>query len=287
MDNTAVEMAGKICLITGGSDGIGKVAALELAKQGARVVLICRNPQKGKAVVEEIKEKSQNPKVDLLIADLSLQREVRRVAKEFLEKYDALHVLLNNAGALFLKREVTEEGLELSFALNHMAYFTLTDLLLDTLKKSAPARIINVSSEAHRVGKIDFDDLQGERGYKGFRAYAASKLANIMFTYTLAEKLSGTGVTVNCLHPGTVGSAFGLNNGGVFGFLAKLARPLMLTSEKGAETSIYLASSHEVEGVSGKYFAKKAPRRSSKASYNKEVAQKLWEVSEKIAREVA
>ncbi|MFZ6019169.1 MAG: SDR family NAD(P)-dependent oxidoreductase, partial [Chloroflexota bacterium] len=207
----------KKVLITGGTDGIGKVTALELAKRGAHVIIIGRNPQKTEQTVREIREQSDNPRVDFLIADLSEQEQVRRVAAEYRHRYDQLHVLINNAGAFFAKRELTADGLEKTFALNHLAYFLLTHLLLDLLTKSAPARIINVSSAAHFGGKINFDDLNAEKSYSGWGAYSNSKLMNVLFTYELARRLQGSGVTVNCLHPGFVATQFGKNNGGLIG----------------------------------------------------------------------
>src|SRR6266545_3993807 len=197
-------MNGKICLITGGTNGIGKSTAQGLARMGATVVIVGRNAQKTSRVVEEIRAASGNKNVDSLLADLSSQQEVRRLAREFKSKYSRLHVLLNNAGGFFMRRQLSVDGIEMTFAFNHLAYFLLTNLLLDTVKASAPARIINVSSAAHKSGKIEFDNLQGERSYNGFAAYGNSKLANILFTIELARRLEGTSITVNALHPGMV-----------------------------------------------------------------------------------
>ncbi len=270
----------KKALITGGSDGIGKVTALELAKQGAHVIMVGRNPQKTEQVVREIREQTGNPKVDFLIADLSEQEDVRRVAAEYRHRYDQLHVLINNAGAFFAKREVTSDGLEKTFALNHLAYFLLTHLLLDLLIKSAPARIINVSSAAHFGGRINFDDLNAEKGYNGWGAYSNSKLMNVLFTYELARRLEGSGVTANCLHPGFVATQFGKNNGGLIGFGVGLVQRLgAISPEQGAETTIYLAVSPEVEGISGKYFDQKKAVESSRISQDEETARRLWEIS--------
>ncbi|MEN4013154.1 MAG: SDR family oxidoreductase [Chloroflexota bacterium] len=269
----------KKVLITGGSDGIGKVSAEEIAKMGAHVIIVGRNPQKSQQVAAEIRQSSGNEKVDYLVGDLSLQAEVRRVAAEYRQRYDQLHVLLNNAGAFFTKRQVTREGLEMTYALNHIAYFLLTHLLLDLLEKSAPARIVNVSSGAHFGGKINFADLNMQKGYNGWRAYANSKLMNVLFTYELARKLEGSRVTANVLHPGFVATQFGKNNGG-------LVRPAMavihlgaISPRKGAETNVYLAASREVEGVSGKYFYEKKALPSSAASYDEAAARRLWEIS--------
>ncbi len=205
-------MNGKICLVTGGTNGIGKSTALELARMGATVIVVGRDAQKTSHVLEEIRAASGNQNVNSLLADLSSQQEVRGLADQFKSKYSRLHVLINNAGGFFMRRQIRVDGIEMTFALNHLASFLLTNLLLDTIKASAPARIINVSSNAHTSGKIEFDNLQGEREY-GPRAYDNSKLANILFTMELARRLEGTGVTVNALHPGFVATGFAKNNG--------------------------------------------------------------------------
>ncbi len=270
----------KKILITGGTDGIGKVTALELAKQGAHVILVGRNPQKTEQTVHEIREQSNNPKVDFLLADLSEQEQVRRVAAEYRHRYDHLHVLINNAGAFFARRELTSDGLEKTFALNHLAYFLLTNLLLDVLIKSAPARIINVSSAAHFGGRINFDDLNAEKGYNGWGAYSTSKLMNVLFTYELARRLKDSDVTVNCLHPGFVATQFGKNNGGLIGLGLGLVQRLgAISPEQGAETTLYLATSAEVDGVTGKYFDQKRSVESSRLSQDEETARRLWEIS--------
>ncbi len=272
-------MQGKICLITGGTSGIGKSAAQALAKMGATVVIVGRNAPKTAQVVEEIRTASGNKNVDSLLADLSSQQEVRHLAAEFKNKYLHLHVLLNNAGAAILKRQLSVDGIEMTFALNHLAPFLLTNLLLDTIKASAPARIINVSSDAHTSGKIEFDNLQGERDY-GFKTYGNSKLANILFTVELARRLEGTGVTVNALHPGLVATDFGKNTGGVISALFGIIAPLVaLSPAKGAETSVYLASSPRVEGISGKYFYKSQVTPAAAQATDMAVAKKLWDVS--------
>src|SRR5688572_9907393 len=244
-------MKGKICLVTGGTNGIGKATAQSLAQLGATVIIVGRDAQKTSQVVEEIRSTSGNPRVGSMLADLSSEQEVRRLADEFKSKYSQLHVLLNNAGGFFMQRQLSVDGIEMTFALNHLAYFLLTNLLLDTIKASAPARIINVSSDAHASGKIEFDNLQGERNYSP-RAYDNSKLANILFTMELARRLEGTGVTVNALHPGFVATGFAKNNGKVFAALISIFTPLVARSPaKGAETSIYLASSPSVEALRG------------------------------------
>jgi len=272
-------MNGKICLVTGGTNGIGKSAAQALATMGATVVIVGRNAPKTAQVVKEIRAISGNNKVSSLLADLSSQQEVRRLAEEFKRKYQHLHVLLNNAGAAFMKRELSVDGIEMTFALNHLAYFLLTNLLLDTLKASAPARIINVSSGAHTSGKIEFDDLQGERTY-GFAAYPNAKLATILFTVELARRLEGASVTVNALHPGITATGFGKNNGRVMATLVTIIAPLfMRPSAKGAQTSIYLASSPTVEGITGKYFYDSQVTRAAQQATDRLVARKLWDVS--------
>jgi NAD(P)-dependent dehydrogenase (short-subunit alcohol dehydrogenase family) len=276
-------MSEKVCLITGATSGIGKATAMELVKMGASVVMVGRDRGRGEAALAEIKEKSANASVDLMLADLSSQQEIHRLAGEFKEAYPRLDVLINNAGLFRSKRITTADGLETTFAVNHLAYFLLTKLLLDVLKASAPSRIVNVSSGDHNNGAIDFDDLQGEKGYKGAKAYRQSKLADVLFTYELARRLEGTGITANCLHPGAgVRTNFGSGVSGVFGLIVRALRPFMISPEKGAETSIYLASSPEVEGLSGRYFVKKAEARSSDVSYDERLARRLWEVSAEL-----
>jgi NAD(P)-dependent dehydrogenase (short-subunit alcohol dehydrogenase family) len=276
------QMAGKVCLITGGTNGIGKSTALTLAKMGATVVIVGRNAAKTAQVVEEIQVASGNAQVAALLADLSSQQAVRGLAAEFKSQYTRLDVLLNNAGAAFMKRELSVDGIEMTLALNHLAYFLLTNLLLDTLRASAPARIINVSSDAHKGGQIDFDNLQGERSY-GFKAYGNSKLANILFTQELARRLQGTGVTVNALHPGFVATGFGKNNGGVMAALISIFTPLIGRSPaKGAETSVYLATSPSVAGVTGKYFFDSHEIAAAPQANDAAVARKLWDVSAEL-----
>jgi retinol dehydrogenase-14 len=272
-------MSEKVCLITGATSGIGKATAMGLANMGASVVMVGRDRGRGETAMSEIKEGNPNASVDLMLADVSSQKEIRRLAGEFREAYPRLDVLINNAGVFLSKRITTADGIEMTLAVNHLAYFLLTNLLLDMLKASAPSRIVNVSSGAQSNGTIDFDNLQGEKGYKGTKAYSQSKLANVLFTYELARRLEGTGVTANCLHPGAVRTNFGSGSSGVFGFMVRALRPLMISPEKGAETSIYLASSPKVEGESGGYFVKKAEARSSDESYDERIARRLWEVS--------
>jgi NAD(P)-dependent dehydrogenase (short-subunit alcohol dehydrogenase family) len=275
-------MQGKTVLITGATAGIGAVTARRLAAMGAAVAAVGRDPARTAALVEQIKGETPGARADGLLADLSSQAEVRRLAREVHDRYPRLDVLLNNAGAIFFGRQETADGIERTFALNHLGYFLLTGLLLDRLKASAPARVVNVASAAHRRGRIDFDDLQGRRRYSGWAAYSNSKLANLLFTYELARRLDGTGVTANAVHPGLVATRFGTNNGR----LARVLRPVFdlfsLSAEEGARTLVYLASSPAVEGVTGKYFIKEREAESSPASHDREAAARLWRVSEEL-----
>ena len=279
---------GKQVLITGASRGIGMATALGLAKMGANLSLLVRDRSRGEKVVEEIRALGAKGKVDLFVADLSSMKDVRRVADEYRSKHDRLDVLINNAGAINMDQEKTADGYERTFATNHLAYFLLTDLLLDLLKKSAPARIVNVASEAHRqAAGVDFDDPMFEkRSYGGFAAYGQSKLANILFTRELAKKLEGSGVTANALHPGVIASGFGRNNKGVFGFIMRnLAGPFLGSEEAGARTSVYLATSPDVEGKTGLYFKSSREATPTRAARDDAAAAKLWELSERLVRE--
>lgn len=282
-------MERKVVLITGATDGLGKAAALALAKQGATVVIVGRDPAKTRATAGEMKEQSGTPSADGLVADLSSMAEVRRLANELRQGYSRLDVLINNAGAIFARRQATVDGYERTFALNHLSQFLLTNLLLSILEAGAPSRIINVSSQAHEGGAIDFDDLQGERSYGigGGRAYSRSKLANIMFTYELARRLAGAGVTANALHPGTVATRFGEDNGGMMRLGMRMFHRFAISAEEGADTIIYLASSPEVEGVTGRYWEKRRPIRSSPASYDEGAQKRLWDVSAQMTGLVA
>jgi len=273
-------MAGKVVLITGGSGGIGKATAIGLAALGARVAITGRDQMRAEAAAVDIRGASGNPDVDAFGADLSSQAEVRRLAADVLDGYLRLDVLINNVGGSWATRHVTADGLEHTFALNHLAAFLLTNLLLDRLKSSAPARIVNVSSGAQSLGKIDFEDLQGERNYSEQKAYPQSKLASVMFTYELARRLEGTGVTATVLHPGVVSTRFGSEDPSlIFKVLVPFYRPFMKTPQQGAATSIELASSPKVEGVTGTYFANGRPQSSNRASYDKSAAARLWQVS--------
>jgi NAD(P)-dependent dehydrogenase (short-subunit alcohol dehydrogenase family) len=280
-------MQGKTVVVTGANQGIGKATAVALAAKGARVVLVARNAEKGKAALAEVQAAGVGVKgsAELIVGDLSSQEQVRRVAAELKASHDRLDVLVNNAGVFVPERHATVDGLEETFALNHLGYFLLTRELLDLLQATAGSRIVNVSSEAHRGAKMHWDDLQSERTrYRGFKAYGQSKLANVLFTYELARRLEGTGVTTNCLHPGVIGSGFGQTYGGAMSVLVKIARPFMLSPEEGARTSVYLASSPEVAGVSGKYFSKCKPVKSNALSYDVQSQQKLWSLSEQLVK---
>jgi NAD(P)-dependent dehydrogenase (short-subunit alcohol dehydrogenase family) len=275
-------MTGRICIVTGATSGIGFATAKILARQGATVVTVGRNPAKGTDTVARIRQQTGNHSVQYLQADLSVQAQVRGLAQEFQGAHSRLDVLINNVGAFFRERQLSVDGIEMTFALNHLSVFLLANLLLDTLKASAPARIVNVSSDAHRGARLDFDDLESRRSYRGFRAYAQSKLAVILFTYELSRRLEGTGVTVNVLHPGFVATNMYQNSGKLFKLLRPLISLLAKSPEEGAETSIYLATSTEMEGVTGKYFNKKRTVRSAPASYDEATAQRLWKISSEM-----
>jgi len=275
-------MAGRVCVVTGANSGIGKAIAMGLAEMGATVILVCRSKEKGEAALSEMREKSGNNSLDLMLADMSSMRSVRQLASEFRRKYDRLHVLVNNAGLFMFTRTTTGDRLETTFEVDYLSHFLLTGLLIDLLKASAPSRVVEVSSVAHYNGHIDFDDLQGEKGYGGWKAYSQAKLAQVLFTYELARRLKGTGVTANCLHPGAVATNIWSRPLGRAGFIMKLLRLFMMGPEGGAKTPIYLASSPDVEGVSGKYFTNKKEKESSKESNDEQVARRLWLVSEEL-----
>ncbi len=277
-----VRMDGKICVVTGATSGIGRVTARELARRGARLVLTTRDDAKAQAVTAELKAARPDVQVDWVRADLSLMREVVRAAAEIRSRVDRIDVLVNNAGAIFTEREVTAEGLERTFATNHLSYFVLTRELREVLVQSAPSRIVNVASDAHRRATMKWDDLQHERGYMSYRVYGQSKLANILFTRELSRRLEGTGVTANSLHPGVVATGFGKNTPGVFRFAVQLLSPLFISPEKGAQTTLYLATSPEVQGVSGKYFAKSREAKSSREARDDAAAKRLWDESERL-----
>ncbi len=274
-------MAGKTCLVTGATAGIGAVTAEALARCGASMILVGRDPMRCDATVKALRLATGNLEIRSIVADMSSQSEVRRLANEVKELYPRLNVLVNNAGAMFPKRTESVDGIEMTWALNHLGYFLLTNLLLDRLKESGPARVVNVASDAHRAMRrgLNWDDLEGKRRYRTFRAYSQSKLANILFSNELARRLEGTNVTSNCLHPGFVRTNFFIDKGRIGWLFKQFARFLAIEPETGAKTSIDLATSPEVEGVSGKYFDKCKPGKPSAASQDVEAARKLWDLS--------
>lgn len=276
-------MKDKICIVTGANSGIGKITALALAKKQATVILICRNEKKGKIAQDEIIKQSKNEHIDLLLCDFSSQTQIRKVTKEFKSKYSKLDILVNNAGLMLGKeRQVSEDGIEMTFAINHLGYFLLTHLLFDSLQKADKARIVSVSSYAHYFSNPNFDNLQLEQGYTPLKAYAISKLANILFTFELAKRLKDSNITANCLHPGGVATNFANASTKFFKFLFKIGKPFLISAEKGAETSIYLATSPKVENITGKYFEKKKEKKPSKLALEEANWIKMWNISEKL-----
>jgi retinol dehydrogenase 12 len=289
------DMKDKVIVITGATSGIGQVAAEKLAGMGARIVQVARDRQRGEAAMTRLREIAPGPSHAIHYADLSRIAEMKRVAAAIAAAEQRIDVLINNAGAMFGSRHVTEDGLERTFALNHMSYFVITDGLRDRLTGSAPARVVNTSSDAHQPFALDFDDLQSEKAYRfnlvewmryggpGFKVYGRSKLANILFTRELARRLAGTGVTANCLHPGFVATRFGDDSGGLIGFGIGIAKRFALTPEQGAETLVYLASSPEIANVTGQYFHKRRPATPTAEAQNDEKARRLWQESARLA----
>ena len=277
-------MTGRVCLVTGGNSGIGKATALGLAKLNASVVIVSRDSHKGETALIEISAKSGNRNLEAMTGDLSSQDSVRQLAHDFRARHEKLHVLVNNAGIFLPRRVQTVDGLEATFATNHLGHFLLTNLLLDLLKASAPSRIINLTSSAHYGTEIDFEDLQGEKKYSGYHAYSQSKLANVLFTYQLAKQLKDTGVTVNTLHPGVVRSGFARDQSGLTSFLFTVGRPFMISPERAAKAAIYLATSPDLEAVTGKFFWRGKEKRSSRESYDEASAERLWKVSEELTK---
>jgi len=282
MTESSTEPASHICLITGATSGIGYITAREIARTGMTLVLVGRDQERTQDCVARIRQETGNSAVDFLLADLSSQQQVHQLADTFRQRYQNLHVLVNDAGGIFWSRRETGDGLEMTFALNHLAPFLLTNLLLPTLQASTPSRIVTVASDAHSGASIHFDDLQWKtHPYRAFAAYGQSKLANILFTYELARRLKGQTITANTLHPGFVASNFGKSTPLMrFGF--SLARPFAISPEKGAATPVYLATSPDVATTSGLYFVKQKPAQSSAASYNEDTARRLWAVSEQL-----
>jgi len=272
-------LVGRTVLVTGATGGIGRATAMGLATMGAHLAITGRDRERTEGAARELRAVSSG-QVDVFVADLSSQSEVRRLADEVLQTYPRIDVLVNNVGGYWNTRHVTPDGFEHTFALNHLAPFLLTNLLLDRLKQSAPARVVTVASNAHATGEIDFDDLQGELSYSGSRAYNQSKLANILFTYEMARRLQAGAVTANALHPGVVNTSFGAEDPrGIQRLIIPFARPFMKTPAQGAATSIHLASAPDLEQVTGRYFANSKPQKSSKRSYDEASAARLWQVS--------
>lgn len=272
----------RLCMVTGATNGIGTQIAFDLARQGARVVVVARNRAKGDATVREIRAATSETNAELLLCDFASQRSIRASADEALSRFPAVHVLVNNAAVVNMKREVTEDGLEAMFAVNHLGYFLFTTLLLDRLIASAPARIVNVASDAHKFAAIDFDDLQSEKRYGGMRTYGQSKGCNILFNLELSKRLTETGVTTNAVHPGGVNTGLGANNGPIMGVLQKIAMVFMKSPAEGADTPVYLASSPEMAGTTGGYFFKRKPRGSTEQTRDPQLARKLWTLSEAL-----
>lgn len=279
-------MAGRVCAITGASSGLGRETALALAGRGATVALLCRSTERGERAREQIGAATGNEDLHVIACDHANLDTVRAAAGELLARFDALHVLVNNAGLMLMQRRITVDGLEETFQVNHLGAFLLTALLRERLAASAPARVIAVSSVAHRVARLDFGDLQSERLYDGFHVYGRSKLANILFTYELARRMEGTGVTANTLHPGLVRTRFGHDNGAATRVLMRLSQlpPISASPRRGARTQVWLAGSPAVQGVSGRYFARCRARRSSRASYDRKAQLRLWEASAMLIR---
>jgi NAD(P)-dependent dehydrogenase (short-subunit alcohol dehydrogenase family) len=277
-----IRMDGKTCLVTGANSGIGRATALGLATMGARVVMLCRNAKRGEKALRFVRKHSSNDDVHLILADLSKRQEIFDAAYEYKTRFERLDVLLNNAALMTGKRRLNAEGIELQFYVNHIAYFLLTGLLIDSLKNSAPSRVVNVASTAHSRGTIDFENLDGGDHYNGWQQYGNTKLANIVFTYELSRRLDGTGVTANCLHPGVIHTNLLNNYSRVLSGLWHLTQWFFKKPDEGAETPIYLASSPEVEGVSGKYFKYCRPLGTSAESYDLSVQKQLWDVSEEL-----
>ncbi len=285
MDLSPVDMNTKVCIVTGGTSGIGWVTAFQLAQWGATTLLIGRDLRRGFMAEERIRKKSGNRNVKFFQVDLSVQDQIHRFVEVFHQGYRRLDVLVNNAGITLLTRRMSADGFEMTFAVNHLGHFLLTNLLLDKLITSAPSRVINVSSGSHQRARLDFDHLEGAAGHHGLRAYGQSKLANVLFTYELARRLEGKGVSVNAVHPGFVLTNLARDNGWLIHRITRLIMRLKgISPEDGAKTLIYLATSPEVQNVTGKYFYKLAPVETSPQSYDLEAARQLWEVSEEMTR---
>lgn len=275
-------LKGRVCLITGANAGIGKATAFGLAQQGAEVIMVCRNQQRGLAALEEIKNRSGQESLHLFVCDLSSQATIREFAQAFSSQFKKLHVLINNAAVIPLTRSLTEDGIEAQFAVNHLAYFLLCNLLFGTLRAGAPSRVINVSSAAHFGVTLDFDDLMSEENYDSTDVYSKTKLANVLFTYELAQRLTGTNITANCLSPGVVATDLLNDCMKIPRWQRTLHNTLGVSPERGAETPLYLAASPQVEGVNGRYFENHQAARSSAFSYNRTAARRLWKISAQL-----
>jgi NAD(P)-dependent dehydrogenase (short-subunit alcohol dehydrogenase family) len=278
-----LDLEGKTCVITGATSGIGQIAAERLAAMGARLVLIARDQARGESTLRRLREHAPAAAHRVHYADLMRVAEVKRVAADIAASEQRIDILVNNAGAIFSYRRLTAEGLERTFALNHMAYFVLSHSLREPLLAAAPARVVNTASAAHQSAKLDFDDLQFARAYNGVSAYQRSKLCNILFTRELSRRWAGTGITVNCLHPGFVASRFGKESGGLLPLVLRAAQVLAISPEEGAETTVYLASSQEVADVSGRYFYKCRASATAVQAEDDSAARRLWQESAKLA----
>lgn len=276
------DLSGKTCVVTGATSGIGESTALALVRMGARVVVVGRSRERGEATLSRLAAAGGAGRVELRLADLASLAEVRRLAGEILDTCPELHLLVNNAGLVNLERRITVDGFEETFAVNHLAYFALTNLLLERLVASAPARIVNVASDAHRFGALDLDDLQNENRYRSMQTYGRSKSANILFTIELARRLAGTGVTANALHPGAVASRLGTQNGWVGKLVTGLLKPFFKTPDQGARTSVHVATVPELDGISGAYFANCREKRPAAPARDPETARRLWETSARL-----
>lgn len=279
-------MKDKVCIITGANAGIGKETTLALAKQGATIAMVCRNPNKATKAQKEIISESGNQNIEVFICDFSVQEQIRKVATELTASYPTIDILINNAGfiASDTTRQTTVDGIEQTIAVNHLGYFMLTNLLKSSLLAGKATRIINVSSEAHKFTKFDLNNMQLEQGYTPMKAYAISKLLNIHFTKALAKRIANTSITVNALHPGVVRTNFGKNLSGFTKFIFAMVKPFMIDSSKGATTSIYLATSHEVANISGKYFANKKQKTPNRDARNETYIEKVWEISTQLTQ---
>jgi NAD(P)-dependent dehydrogenase (short-subunit alcohol dehydrogenase family) len=282
MAGVSASMEGRVCVVTGATSGIGRITAIELARRGATVAVVGRDRERGEETRSAIRDATGTDRATLHLGDLSSQADVRTVADDLLARYEQMHVLVNNAGVVNLKRTTTVDGIEATFAVNHLAYFLLTHLLLPRLRQSGGARIVNVASDAHRFGGLNFDDLQNERRYRSLRVYGQSKLCNILFTRELARRVPANEVTVNCVHPGAVATRLGQNNGWWAVLITKTLSPFFRSPAQGAETSVYVATSPDVAGVSGRYFANCRAVEPSRAARDDAAAARLWQMSEAL-----